>query len=156
MLTLCLLCFISLYFSLTIWMFLGWRVCRWKVSLMKACAFVKLVCFFAWRSLHALPDSFQCLWQRPKGPYEKVFCCCSDLHMFLGCFCFISGMWCSAWTLLIVWHLNTSPESFYLCVSVGRPTEWPVTNQQLRGVASPPQHSGRSSACSENSSHCSC
>ncbi|XP_051734861.1 CDK5 regulatory subunit-associated protein 2 isoform X3 [Ctenopharyngodon idella] len=38
----------------------------------------------------------------------------------------------------------------------GRPTEWPVTNQQLRGVASPPQHSGRSSACSENSSHCSC
>lgn len=34
-------------------MFLGWRVCRWKVSLMKACAFVKLVCFFAWRSLHA-------------------------------------------------------------------------------------------------------
>ncbi|XP_067233045.1 myomegalin-like isoform X4 [Chanodichthys erythropterus] len=38
----------------------------------------------------------------------------------------------------------------------GRPTEWPVTNQQLRGVASPLPRSGRSSACSENSSHCSC
>jgi len=33
-------------------MFLGWRVCRRKVSLMKGCAFVKAFCFFAW-SLHA-------------------------------------------------------------------------------------------------------
>ncbi|KAG1926239.1 CDK5 regulatory subunit-associated protein 2 isoform X5 [Pimephales promelas] len=38
----------------------------------------------------------------------------------------------------------------------GRPIEWPVTNQKLRGVASPAQRSGRGSACSENSSHCSC
>ncbi|KAF4098928.1 hypothetical protein G5714_020958 [Onychostoma macrolepis] len=38
----------------------------------------------------------------------------------------------------------------------GRPTEWPVTNQQLGGVACPQQHSGRGSVCSENSSHCSC
>lgn len=34
----------------------------------------------------------------------------------------------------------------------GRPTECPVTNQKMKGVAS----SGRSTACSENSSHCSC
>ncbi|XP_073790384.1 CDK5 regulatory subunit-associated protein 2 isoform X11 [Danio rerio] len=34
----------------------------------------------------------------------------------------------------------------------GRPTECPVTNQKLKVVAS----TGRSSACSENSSHCSC
>ncbi|XP_042603548.1 CDK5 regulatory subunit-associated protein 2-like isoform X1 [Cyprinus carpio] len=38
----------------------------------------------------------------------------------------------------------------------GRPTEWPVTNQQTGGVACPQQRSGRGSACSENSSHCSC
>ncbi|XP_050948435.1 CDK5 regulatory subunit-associated protein 2 isoform X2 [Labeo rohita] len=38
----------------------------------------------------------------------------------------------------------------------GRPTEWLVTNQQSGGVACPQQHSGRGSACSENSSHCSC
>ncbi|KAK7131585.1 hypothetical protein R3I94_016644 [Phoxinus phoxinus] len=38
----------------------------------------------------------------------------------------------------------------------GHPTEWPVTNQQSRGVASPQQCSGRGSACSESSSHCSC
>ncbi|XP_067280226.1 CDK5 regulatory subunit-associated protein 2 isoform X3 [Pseudorasbora parva] len=36
----------------------------------------------------------------------------------------------------------------------GHPIEWPVTNQQPRGVAIP-SRSGRSSACSENSSHCS-
>ncbi|XP_042634516.1 CDK5 regulatory subunit-associated protein 2-like isoform X4 [Cyprinus carpio] len=36
----------------------------------------------------------------------------------------------------------------------GRPTEWPVTNQQSGGLSS--AASGRGSACSENSSHCSC
>ncbi|XP_059381815.1 myomegalin-like isoform X3 [Carassius carassius] len=38
----------------------------------------------------------------------------------------------------------------------GRPTEWPVTNQQTGGVACPHQGSGRGSVCSENSSHCIC
>lgn len=135
-----------LSFSLTIWMFLGWRVCRWKVSLMMARVFVGLqeqICFFAWWSL-LFPFLFCLQWFKPQCPVWSV----TLLFVWRG---FISGLRCSAWICLIVWlptHLIVLPD----CVSVGRPTECPVTNQQSGGVACPQQRS----ACSENSSHCSC
>lgn len=139
-----------LSFSLTIWMFLGWRVCRWKVSLMTARVFVcfqEQICFFAWRSLHVHCSFlfFFCLQLfKPPWPVWRVLLHVSAVFVWRG---FISGSRCSNRLAP-----NTSLIVLPDCVSAGRPSEWPVTNQQSVGVAC----SGRSSACSENSSHCSC
>ncbi len=115
---------LHLSFSLTIWMFLGWRVCRWKVSLMTARVFVgfqeQFLCMFT-----AL--SFACSVLNPSGPYEVLLRVC----------CFISGLRCSAFA----WSFGSQhiSDSFtWLCFC--RTSHWMSSDQsEVGGVACPQQ-----------------
>lgn len=114
-------------------MFLGWRVCRWKVSLMEGCAFVKAILFLCMTisacSFFGFVSACSCL-KSPKPIWKGFYAmfCCSDLHLLLGTFyfCFRHVMLCMDF---IDWLASQYISWVFLPLCFCRTSHWMASDQ---------------------------